>query len=116
MDKTKLSRREMKSAAKKVLKKHYWILVVLCLILSFFNVEFASSMDIIELSSDAQDVVEITEGETTVDEQASKFGVDAGAGFYDFVNAAAENGLPETIQAMLGCYESIQTGRIAKVG
>ena len=100
MDKTKLSRREMKSAAKKVLKKHYWILVVLCLILSFFNVEFASSMDIIELSSDAQDVVEITEGETTVDEQASKFGVDAGAGFYDFVNAAAENGLPETIQAI----------------
>ena len=100
MDKTKLSRKEMKSAAKKVLKKHYWILMVLCVILAFFNVEFASSMDVIELSSAPRDVNEIVTGEAPVDEQESKFGVDGGGGFYDFFAAAVEYGLPETIEAV----------------
>ena len=59
MEKKKLSRKEMKGAAKKVLKKHYWVLVVLCLILAFFNVEFASSLDVIESTSDTEELEQL---------------------------------------------------------
>ena len=100
MDKTKLSRKEMKGAAKKVLKKHYWVLVVLCLILAFFNVEFASSMDVFESSSDIEELEQILNNDGVEEELDQSYGVTQGTSFYDFVNSALNRGLPETIRTI----------------
>ena len=39
-------RKEMKREAKKVLKKHYWIFVMLCLLAAVLGTEFTSSLSL----------------------------------------------------------------------
>ena len=100
MEKKKLSRKEMKGAAKKVLKKHYWVLVVLCLILAFFNVEFASSLDVIESTSDTEELEQLLSDDGVAEDLDQRYGVSDGTSFYDFIYSAVKKGLPETIQAI----------------
>lgn len=45
-----MTRKEMKKAAKKNLKKHYVLLVAVCLIASFINSEFAGSLNAVEIT------------------------------------------------------------------
>ena len=100
MEKKKLSRKEMKGAAKKVLKKHYWVLVVLCLILAFFNVEFASSLDVIESTSDTEELEQLLSDDGVAEDLDQRYGVSDGTSFYDFIYSAVNKGLPETIRAI----------------
>ena len=44
-----ISRQEIKTNARKALKKHYWMIVGICLISAFIGLEFTSSMDFMDL-------------------------------------------------------------------
>lgn len=39
-----MDRRAMKAAAKGVFKRHYWLIVVMCLIAALIGVEYTSSL------------------------------------------------------------------------
>ena len=43
------TRKSMKRAAKQVLKRHYWFLVLVCLIASFLGTEFGNSLRLLEI-------------------------------------------------------------------
>lgn len=43
-----MTRKEMKKRAKKVLKGHYWLLLMLCLVASFIGVEASGSLDFVQ--------------------------------------------------------------------
>lgn len=44
-----ISRKELKSSARTAMKKHYWLIVSICLVSAFIGLEFTSSMDIMDL-------------------------------------------------------------------
>lgn len=53
-----ISRKELKSTARKALKKHYWLIVSICLVSAFIGLEFTSSMDIIDLMNPGRESVQ----------------------------------------------------------
>ncbi|RHT39185.1 hypothetical protein DW790_03020 [Firmicutes bacterium AM31-12AC] len=42
-----LKRKEMKKRAKQVVKKHYWLLLILCLGMALFGTEFSSTLNFV---------------------------------------------------------------------
>lgn len=53
------SRKEIKSSARKALKKHYWMIVGICLLSAFIGLEFTSSMDFVDLVDPGSDVEQV---------------------------------------------------------
>ena len=50
-----ISRKEIKSSARKSMKKHYWMIVGICLISAFIGLEFISSMDFMDMMTPEKD-------------------------------------------------------------
>ncbi len=46
-----LKRKEMKKRAKQVIKRHYWLLLVICLGMALFGTEFSSTLDFVRIES-----------------------------------------------------------------
>ena len=56
-----ISRQEIKTNARKALKKHYWMIVGICLISAFIGLEFTSSMDFMDLMAPDLSLIHIYE-------------------------------------------------------
>lgn len=85
-----MNRKELKSRAKKVVKGHYWILLLACLAASVIGTSFSGSLDFLGISKDNQNqqtVAEAAQGSSEEQTVVTGFGYDA------VLNAIVNNNL-----------------------
>lgn len=58
------SRKELKTKARKNLKKNYWVAVAICFVLAFIGAEYSDSVDIIHQNSNSVNNLDITKNIT----------------------------------------------------
>ena len=87
----KINRKELKQRAKKIVKSHYWILMVACLAAAVLGSDFSDSLQFLKLTKDdtsTQTVQEASAGSRKED-------VRTGVGFEEIVSSIVENNLDE---------------------
>ncbi|MBR5047392.1 MAG: hypothetical protein IKX76_04075, partial [Eubacterium sp.] len=90
-----MDRKELKSRAKKVVKGHYWILLLACLAACVLGISFTGSLNFLKVSRDTLSSQTVSEAAQEREKGTEGNSEKVGFGYDAVVNAIFENNLEE---------------------